>query len=177
MTKQDLGNLVFKSFAMYAFLMALNNASFMVNDMLEMIEGGYSSRGKERALMYILAIILPALSMVFAGIVLWFSSERITRYLFASEKPIDISKVSTHDIQVIAFSIGGLFVLSNAIGALIQNGTVAVMLLLAGEKVVGIVRQVLEYVIRILIGLWLLFGARGIVIFIRKILDTTEVNQ
>jgi hypothetical protein len=168
MTKRDMANLLLKAFSIYSFLMALQNAPYLVNDL---------SKLQEPAFPDILQICVPTLTMILAGILLWVLSARGAKLIFGREETENTTRASVQDIQVIAFSLGGLYLVANAIPELLNNALFFAWLFLKGNKLDDIASVLIFPFIRLAIGLWLLFGAKGIVVFIKKIRKAGQIRN
>ncbi len=163
MTKRDIVNLLLKAFSIYSFLMALQNIPYLINDLLYLQEPVFPK---------ILQIVMPTCTMLLAGIILWIMSSRCTKLILGYEATEATVDASIQDIQVIAFCLGGFYLLARAIPDLIQNTfTIAWLFLQGGQggKIENVAPVFLSSIVHLCIGAWLLFGAKGIVVFIKKI--------
>jgi hypothetical protein len=163
MTKRDIVNLLLKAFSIYSFLMALQNVPYLINDLLYLQEPVFPK---------ILQIFIPTCTMLLAGFILWIMSSRCTKLILGYEATEATVDASIQDIQVIAFSLGGLYLLARAIPDLIQNIFIITWLYLQGGqggKIENVTPVFLSSTVHLCIGVWLLFGSKGIVVFIKKI--------
>ena len=160
MTKRDVANLLLKAFAIYSFLVALQNAPYLINDL---------SSVQEPVFPRVLQIIMPTFTMLLAGILLWIMSGRGAKLILGDEGTAESIHASIQDIQVLAFCLGGLYLLAHALPDLIKNSLISVWLIFQGSNNENVVPILISSFIQLCIGAWLLFGAKGIVAFIKKI--------
>ena len=175
MTKFDLRSLLFKGFAIYSFLTALQyGASFLYD-----LPSHLKNAGDRLFLPNLLLRITPTLAMALAGLLLWLMSEHGSKRIFGREDSDETLRPSPQDIQIIAFSLAGMYLLAYAIPEFITMSATQFIFWLSakGRSSMGGGPILVEKLIRISIGLWLLFGARGIVIFIGKIREASRADR
>jgi hypothetical protein len=163
MTKRDMANLLLKAFSIYSFLMALQNAPYLINDLVLL---------QEQTFPKVMQISIPTFTMLLAGILLWVVSGRGAKLILGyenNEASDVVVHASLHDIQVLAFSLCGLYLLSKAVPDLIQNTLIIIWVSFQGSKIENMAPHMLYSIIYVCIGIWLLFGAKGIVVFIKKL--------
>jgi hypothetical protein len=76
MTKSDIANFLFKAFSIYAFLQALQNVPFLINDIIAV---------QEPVLPGVMQIITPTSIMLLSGILLWGMSGRGAKIILGYE--------------------------------------------------------------------------------------------
>jgi hypothetical protein len=159
-TKKDMANLLLKAFSIYSFLMALQNVPYLINDLSSL---------QNPVLPIVLQIITPTFTMLLAGILLWFTSGHGEKLIFGNENADAPVQASIQDIQVLAFSLGGLYLIARAIPDLIQNTLIYAWVFFQKTEAENMGSAMLFSFTNLCIGAWLLFGAKGIIVFIKKI--------
>lgn len=168
MTKEDIVALALKITAFFLLLDALSSfsASYLNWDYV----AGY---GRLSIVIDLLVMLLPLIIAVILAIVIWKLSYHIANSMSTKTPPTSVEKKwSLSDIQITAFSVIGIFVLAKAIptafyhvyGLLITsifNGSSS------GNGPAGLSRYVYTGA-QLLIGFWLLFGAKGLHNLLRK---------
>jgi len=118
-------------------------------------------------------LILVVLCPVLAAVLLWMFPLTIAAKLIPDIKKQEPPKaIDSAEIEVVAFSILGLWVLANAIQdafhwatyVYIIKNSVTPKVELTPENIGNIVATVVELVI----GLWILFGSKGVIGFLRR---------
>jgi len=168
MTKRDLSNLLFKAFAIYSFLAALQNLQYLP---------GFIYETKKTGGLYFLAIGSPTVAMTLAGVLLWFLSDRGSGYIFGKEESGNIEPASIKDIQALARSLVGLYLVATAGPELITDVVLFVWLFLQGSELKNVLTTVLYPAVRLIIGFWLLLGTKGMVVFIRKMWEAGRADR
>jgi hypothetical protein len=168
MTKRDMANLLLKASSIYAFLMALKYVPYFINDLSKLPQPEFP---------LVFQTSMPTLSMILAGIFLWAMSRRGARIIFGKDDIDNTTGASVADIQVIAFSLGGLYLVANAIPALVNQGVFYIWFLLKGSKTDDMASYLIFPFIDLCIGLWLLFGSKGIVVFVKKIRRAGQIRS
>jgi len=161
--KRDIGVLSFKLLGVYSCIRALELSSRAVQ---------YFYEGDARGYLWIaLQVLLPPVSLILLGVLLWISARIISRFVFPSidsPEPSESSNaVSYKELQDIAFSVCGLVVLVDELPMLVRL-IVAIFAFKAYS--ISAIEPVVERnvylfftALRVCIGMWLLLGSRGIV--------------
>ncbi len=160
MTKRQAAILSFKVLSVYAMIRAIDRSYDIIYYIFyraQLDQGGRYNLG---------LISIPSLLWVLCGILLWFIAPFLATSIFKStheEEP----RASSGDIQEIAFSVVGLFVLAMALPDLVS--VVAIMLTFASTRGAGsaMIDRLVVIVAKSVLGLWLLLGSHGIVRFLR----------
>ena len=168
MTKRDMANLLLKAFSIYAFLMALQNVPYFINDLSKLPHPEFP---------FVFQTSMPTLSMILAGILLWAMSRHGAKIIFGRDDIDHTTGASVADIQLIAFSLGGLYLVANSIPVLVNQGIFYVWFFLKGSKPDDMASVFIFPFINLCIGLWLLFGSKGIVIFIKKMRRAGQISS
>lgn len=118
---------------------------------------------------------LPFFLLLFLSIILWVYADKISSFMV--KKPINSSNTISLDyveLQAIAFSVVGVIMLINSIPEIISLGIN--IKLLVSEDIANIEMllimdkiKIIGYVIKTILGLWLLLGSSGIVGLIKTL--------
>ncbi|SKC81938.1 hypothetical protein [Maledivibacter halophilus] len=113
---------------------------------------------------------LPFIISLFLSIILWVFADKISSYMV--KEPTNSSnnvKVDYIELQAIAFSVVGITVLVNSIPQIIRLG-IDMKTIVSNDIIANwdmLLRttksQMIGYIIKTILGLWLLFGSNGIV--------------
>lgn len=165
MTKREIAVLVCKIFGIYTFLLAVQGLTTGLF-MLPTHPYGYT---------------IPLFILLILGYIFFFKPDSIGKYMVSEEKESKIKfEVDYEDIQKIAFSVIGLFILASAIprvfGAILQILTIQIY---QRDNYPFWLRtsSLIEAVLRLGIGLWLFLGSRALVEFLRKIREAGVNNS
>jgi hypothetical protein len=161
MTKNDIAKLCFKLLAVY-FVMQLfyqteNIGKYLLydNEMPEHIRVNY------------IIEFLPSILFFITGFILWFISPNLANSVFKSETDEDI-QVSIENFHTVAFSVTGLFLFASSFSEIVNLFVFNIHLTTPAEKY-PITHLVIIAALKILLGVWLILGSRGIVNAIRAL--------
>jgi hypothetical protein len=126
----------------------------------------------------ILTMLSTSLIMLIMSILLWIFADRISIAIVNAEpESIEIHKVDYNKIAMIAFTIIGLLVLTNAIPVAIRM-VIQHSLLLKSQlnyketsMYADSIARIIGEIVRICIGIWLLIGSKGIIKIIKAFKD------
>ena len=159
MTKKEIATLSFKLLSLYAFLQLIDKLGYIISYLL------YEDFSGAKFLNFITWAVPPLLFLI-CGLLLWYTASPFASSLFKTTGSDDKSNASLKDIQIVAFSVVGLFVLAESFPDFVRlavwyySATAIQKSPLAGDGA--------AFLLRSAFGFWLLFGSRGIVNFIRK---------
>ncbi len=158
MTKKEIAMLSFKVLSLYAFLKAIDKLSTAIY---------YAYRVDEIGVPFVMVYIAPMLLFVLCGGLLWFLSPLLASSISKSTDHEDNSAASLFDIQSVAFSIVGLYMIADSLPHIVRSTiwhfTSDSLSMGKSSPLFG---DVAGSLVEIAIGLWLLFGSRGLVNFI-----------
>jgi len=162
MTKHEVAALACKILGIYFIVGALSGFGYAVTMMVEHFSG---MREGEIGNLWLAALVGSGLMMVF-GILLWFLADRVAARMVPERGSLAVeSRTTGADIQAIAFSVVGVFVLARFFPRLTQL-IVNLSVLADYDRAQLDARtkaMIGELIVQLAIGLWLLFGSRGIV--------------
>jgi len=166
MTNRDIALLSFKILAIFAFIRAVELSSKVIQYFYEEATEGYIWIG--------LQVLLPPVLLILIGIILWIFAPNLSRYVFASSDSNKKSEaVSYTELQTIIFSAFGLIVIVDSLPLLIRS-IIAIFMFkvysISGkESVLQRNIYLLFTALKTVIGIWLLFGSRGVVKFVQSL--------
>lgn len=156
MTKKEIAVLSFKVLSIYAFIRVIDNVYYTLGSITSTEEGANR-----------LLIIAPQLLLVLSGILLWYIAPRLASSVFKSSTIENEPNASLSDIQAVAFSVVGIFLLASSIPEIVKIIVIYNTMWAVGSKEV-LIQAIIVLSIKMILGLWLLLGSRGLVKFIRS---------
>jgi len=163
---RDIGTLSFKTLSIYSVIQGFNNLPYALR---------YAQEGGSMLTLFLLDLS-PPVSLIVGGVLLWFVARPLAySILKPGESENNRQEPSAADIQSIAFSIVGIYILSTALRSLIDLAAMLYGHVSAPIGVeVSVVKESVYFLSKAILGLWLLLGSRGLVNFIRSMKrDTT----
>jgi len=161
MNRTEVTILSFKVLSVYAFIRAIDNSSYILYYIVSKDQFDPASKLK------LLSISAPVLLLALCGGILWYTASLLATSIFRSTASADESSASLADVQIVAFSVVGLFVLATAFPDLVN----VLAVILTASWIEGgaraMIHNVVVLVLKVALGLWLLLGSHGIVNFIR----------
>ena len=177
MSKKDVANLACKLLALYTIVNGLTGGLSGLATVSAILADNRGRIGPS-PLKVVLMSCGPFLIYIFVGIGLWYLSDRISNFI-ANEihlgKNESLSKKTVEEVQTIAFSVLGLFFIG---GALSKAVSPIISLLMVDSSNVPIINsqvqyanigKLLEVVIQLAFGLWLLLGTQGLVYVLKRV--------
>jgi hypothetical protein len=163
MTRNEIGNLSFKILSVYAIISAIEK----VPAILRLL---YLSDLKGPKILNLFSGVIPPVLLVLCGIVLWFSAPALTSLALGARLPEEKPSATSAEIQGIAFSVIGMYVLANALPNLVQSAVFYYYIVSSGEEGgAPFGGTIIVLLFQLALGLWLLLGFRRIVSWIRSI--------
>ena len=164
MTKREVASLALKLSGIYAFIVSVSSFRTMMF-MIASI-GDHPGQGLNSTLLAA-GYGIPLLLLLFLGWYLISASERLSRLIFPQDAAEDkISALSSEDMQTIAFSVVGLFLLTKAVPGLcrviLQISDIYHQNLLLGYVKGKLVQDLVVRVVQFSLGLYLFLGSKGL---------------
>jgi len=169
MTPRTLALLAFKILGLLSVLVAIGPGAKVLPTMV--VNWPYDSEGGSLLLLMV-SLLAPIVLPLALGCMLWFGADVLAKRLFTNSDVATFppSLEALHDL---AFSIIGIFILGVAVPHLTKLAYYYWQLSTPDGVQVGtdIERRgaLVEAVVQLVIGLWLLFGASGLASLLRKI--------
>lgn len=180
MKSKDLAFILLRTLSIYIFIQAIMNLSHIINYSIISNLGTFKNAGYETnisVLSLLLTSIAPFLILLIIAIILWIFTSQITKYLLPEDLNNDENekKINLEELQYIAFSIIGVLILSSALPQLfnlvpniIKMNDIGSSLVTSSYKT-EVIFAIIEKAVRVLIGLFLIFGSKGLVGLLKKI--------
>ena len=156
MTKKEIATLSFKVLSLYAFIKAIDKLTYLTIDM-------YEYRFKDIGVLDYMIFASPVVLLLLCGGLLWFIAPLLASSISRSTVSEDNSATSLLSIQMVAFSVIGLYMLADSLPTLVR-ATIWYFIMTGSRS--PLAGDIIGSLVKIVLGLWLLFGSRGIVKFI-----------
>ncbi len=163
MTREEISILSLKLLSLYAFITALE----YLPDIIYYV----SENSKMDELLTILSffsILLPGLLLTLCGLLLWYQAPLLTNAIFKQNKQSYNTGASLFDIQMIAFSIIGLFIIATVFPDFIKIVLVQLISFPVEGRNEALIPDIVALIIKLIMGFWLLFDSRRIVTKLQK---------
>lgn len=155
MTKREIAILSFKVLSIYVFIRVIDDMYYVLG----------SIAGSENSSVNLAVIIFPKLLFILCGIVLWNITPRLADSVIKSTSNGYEPNASLTDIQSVAFTIVGLFLLASSLPEIVGILVTCNTMWIIGSKVV-LIKDIVVLSVKIILGLWFLLGSRSLVNFI-----------
>lgn len=159
MSKKQIAILACRILAIFAFMQAFSFTqlvAFQVDAAAQMPEG----RGLST-----LSAIAPVVLLILFAVLLWVFAEGLAQLMIVDDNGAAEAKIVSEEFQIIGFSVLGLFLLVRAIpeftGNLLNYILIEKQLLFRGNSMRLLIQFSVD-ILKIILGLGLLFGARGL---------------
>jgi len=177
MTKREVGILACRLLALYAWIQSLHYVPAVL-DLSQLFYDPWSRQ--QYVLLELIASAVPFVLLLGLAIFVWRRAGLISAWIFAHdiqdhqlEPESNPHAVQLEDIQVVAFSTVGLWLLLDVMP---QAAAYSVQLIYAYQLSdfdlgynLALLAKTIEVLLRVAAGFWLLFGARGLVNLLRKL--------
>ena len=161
MRRKEIAVLSFKVLSLYAFIKAIDK---LTDTFYYIFQNKYMH--DNTTVLNILIISGPLLLLTLCGLLLWYTAPLLSNSIFKSIVPENKTDASLANIQMIAFSTIGLFILATGLPDLV-NVVLVILTSTSIERGGGsMIHIVIVLILKISLGLWLLFGSRSIANFI-----------
>ena len=161
MNKREIAVLSFKVLSFYALIQAIGKLSDVIYHILEGIPDGTFAGN-------LLLKSIPPTLLTLCSILLWYFAPLLATNIFKSTMQEDKTEISSVDIPMIAFSVVGLCLLATALPNVAD--LVLVLYSFVGTPIVEInsivIYNIFVLLLKVILGLWLLFDSRRIVNYV-----------
>lgn len=162
MTKNEIAILSFKVLSLYAIIQTIDKLYYFLYYFL------YESQLDNAYKHNLLLSSVPSLLMASCAIMLWFGAPFLAKSIFNKISSEAESQATLVDMQMIAFSVVGLFILATSLPDLVE----IVAVILTASSIQGgagsLVHNIVTLILKAVLGFWLLLGSQGIVGIIRS---------
>ena len=159
MTSNDIAKLCFKLLAVYfvmqLFYQAENIGKYLI----------YSNQIDEHVTARYIVAILPAILFFIFGLILWFVAPHLANSIFKPE-PAKKGRVPVENFHSVAFSVAGLFLFATSIPEIVSYIVYDIKMANATGSH-SFSHVIIIALIKMVLGIWLILGSRGIVNAIR----------
>lgn len=127
----------------------------------------------------VVSMIYPILLLLVVSIFLWLYSDKLSDHMVKNLAVNEETKISYEDLQIVAFSVVGLFLVVNSLPELI-NAAINMKMLESQRMMQPMNMRMTQLVgtgLKVLIGFWLLVGSQGIVGLIRTLRTAGLKNE
>jgi hypothetical protein len=158
MTKKEIVSLSLKLAGIYCLIMAITHLSFASMTVVSTWRKGF---------LYMLISIIPFVSLILFGAYLIFSSKLPSKMASSMIQEEKTTSCTFQDIQVLAFSIIGVWLLSSAIPRFIQ-AIARITVYSTSQQSVSvfensfIISQIVAAVLELALGIYLFSGSKGL---------------
>jgi hypothetical protein len=162
MTKREIAILSFKVLSLYAFIRVIDNLPYTLYSM-------YGNGAKNPIIPNILITAIPPLLLVLCSALLWYMAPFLASSVYRSATFENEPNGSLPDIQAVAFTVVGLFLLASALPEIVS--LIVIYYTMWAADIGGkhaLIRSIIVLLLKIGLGLWLLLGSHGLVKFIRS---------
>ncbi len=157
MTKREIAILSFKVLSLYTVIRVIDQLQYV-----------FYLFANEPVLENLLTKIIPPLLLILCAALLWFLAPFLASSVFKSVAVENESVASLVDIQTVAFTVVGLFLLASALPELVNALIISFTLWVVGSKQ-ALIHTIILLFLKVGLGLWLLFRSRGLVNFLRSV--------
>ncbi len=156
MTREEVATLSFKVLSLYAFIKVIDKLAYIISFISKKDLTGTSRINT-------IPWAVPPLALLACGILLWYMAPLLASSIFKETVSEDNPNASLVDIQIVAFSVVGLFLLANSLSFLVRA---ALWYSMASFSVKELAGDITAFLLQSVLGFWLFLGSRGIVNFI-----------
>ena len=155
MTKKEIVSLSLKLAGIYCLIMSISYLSFAIMNVVSAWMKGS---------LYMLISIIPSVLLLLFGAYLIFSSKLPSKMASSMIEEEKTTSFTFQDIQVLAFSIIGVWLLSIAIPTFIQAILQITVLYSGSQRSVPVysISQIVASVLKLALGIYLFSGSKGL---------------
>ena len=179
MNKDEIVTLSLKLTGIYCLILLITNSSIFLGNFISVI----GSRTLEGFLMAIFFSFIPFVLFLLLSYVLLFKTTNLTKKMLPLEMASESRSITSREIQALAFSIIGVWVLASTIPNLIQTLTHYSMLKANPESIMSAKLNIsskthlIGLFIKLIIGLYLFFSSTGLVNLWHKLQGTKGMSS
>lgn len=172
MSEKSIAKIACRVIAIYIMIKGIEYISCFFSMSLQ----PYFGQGidKNMMLQMILGSILPSVILIILGIILWVKATKISDYMIDDDVEANKTNINVNELQSAAFSVVGLMILIKLIPEI--SNLIPRLAYFTGEYIpketivwLEIKISIIGMIIKLIIGLLLLFKSRGLVGFIKKL--------
>ncbi len=160
MKKSEIAILSFKVLSIYAVIQSI----YQVYNFLYFLS--YQKQLETGEKYNLLLAFIPSLLMILCAIILWFGAPILASKIFKDDKQKIDTSSSYGNLQSVAFSVVGLFLLSTSLPAVVEVVLVTLVASDTTNSIGALTPAIVEIILKVTLGTWLLFGSQGFVNFL-----------
>ena len=161
MTANQVARLCFKILAVYYIMQLFYESDYIVKYLL------YRDEMQGHVQANFIARILPSILFFISGFVLWFTAPSLANLVFKQKPDQEKIQVSLEGFQAVVFSVAGLFLFATSFSEIVEYIVVYGTFPSHTESKSGFLHLIIIASLKIVLGLWLILGSKGIVNGIR----------
>jgi hypothetical protein len=165
MTKKEIVSLSLKLAGIYCLIMAITHLNFTIMSVVSSLrEGFWSMLISITPFILLLLSITPFVLLLLFGAYLILSNKLPSKMVSSMIEEEKTTSFTFQDIQVLAFSIIGVWLISSAIPTFIQAIVRITLLYSSSQQSVSVyfIPQILAAVLKLALGIYLFSGSRGL---------------
>jgi len=165
MTSNDIAKLCFKLLAVYFVIQLFYQAENIVNYLL------YNNEMQEYVKANYIAAILPSILFSLFGLLLWFIAPHLANSVFKPKPAGKKRRVPVENFHSVAFSVAGLFLFIMSLSGIVEYIVYDIKLADSTGRH-SLSHLIIIAIIKMVLGVWLILGSKGIVNGIRSLRRT-----
>ena len=170
MTKKEIVSLSLKLAGIYCLIMAISHLSFAIMSVVSFLrgQGFWDMLTSITPFVLLLLSFTPVVLLLLFGVYLIFSSKLPSKMASSMIQEEKTTSFTFQDIQVLAFSIIGVWLLSSAVPTFIQAIVRITVRHLTSQQSVPVFRdnyfisQIVAAVLKLALGIYLFSGGKGL---------------
>ncbi len=180
MTKKEIVSLSLKLAGIYCLIMSISYLSFAIMSAVSALrrQGFWDMLTSITPFVLLLLSFTPVVLLLLFGVYLIFSNKlpsKMASSMIQEEKP---TSFTFQDIQVLAFSIIGVWLLSSAVPTFIQAMVQITVLYSSSRQTVPVyfISQIVAAVLKLVLGIYLFSGGKGLTKLWQKFQSTRDME-
>ncbi|MBN1899812.1 hypothetical protein JW926_00635 [Candidatus Sumerlaeota bacterium] len=171
MNRDEIVTLSLKLAGIFCLVLLIFYSSIFLGNLLSLIK----AKSIEGILSAIFVIVIPFIIFASITYLLLFKTDLLSKKIFPSAIKSEPRSISSKEIQALAFSIMGVWILSSAIPDIFQIISSRMLVkaypesAAAHQMTLTSISHVVSLIVRLLIGLYLFLGSKGLVNLWHKI--------
>ena len=184
MTKKEIVSLSLMLAGIYCLIMAINHLSYVIQSIASLFrqEDFWSILISINFIVSLLLLLTPFLLLLLFGFYLFFSDKLPSKMASSMTQEEKTESFSLQDIQILAFSIIGVWLLSEAVPTFIRLIVQITFILPTYQKSVTVfqnsayISHIVAAVLKIALGIYLFSGGKGLIRLWQKFDSTRDIK-
>ncbi len=166
MTKKEIVSLSLKLAGIYCLIMAISHLNFTIMNVVSFLrgQGFWDMLTSITPFVLLLLSFTPVVLLLLFGVYLIFSSKLASKMASSMIEEEKTTSFTFQDIQVLAFSIIGVWLLSSALPTFFQTIVRITVLYSSSQQSVPVyyISQIVAGVLKLALGIYLFSGSKGL---------------